>query len=210
MTRKAFCERIQREIYGSQPNDDAEITKQLINNYVNVGIAMAVKQNYTDNLKMDGIAYVNNSFYTTFRDLPIAKDTSDYNLWYITLPEIPVALGENEGISQLIFRKGTDYSLEAIPLNAHQVGYRRTFRKIPNKICYWNERDTILCESYLSLSEYTANVKVASGGANSTDLTEQIYLPTEWLSFVQDYVIKNLMLEKQQKQDVSNDGVDAI
>lgn len=206
--RKTFCERIQRLIYGGFAPDNAEITLNLINQYVNTGIAMAVKTNYAENLKMDGIAYVNSSFYTTFKDLAIVKDTSDYNLYTIILPEIPVALGNNEGISQLIFKDGSLFSLEAIPLTMEQVGYRRTMRRIPNKIYYWNERNTVLCDSPLPLSSYMANIKVASGGVENTDLTSNIYLPTEWLSFVSDYVVKNLLAERQQPLDLSNDGID--
>ena len=50
---------------------------------------------------MDGVAYVNNSFYTSYSGLTI---TSVNNTTFkFTLPQIPVALGKNEGLATLNF-----------------------------------------------------------------------------------------------------------
>ena len=73
MLRTTYIERLIRQVYGSQPNDDSEITFNLVNAWINEGIGIAVKKNYTDSLQLDGIAYINNSFYSTFAGLAITQ-----------------------------------------------------------------------------------------------------------------------------------------
>ena len=89
MTRSFYIERIIRQVYGGQPTDDSEITPNLVNSFINDGIALAAKQNYIESIKMDGVAYVNNGFSTTFSGIAITSDTTN-NLGYkLTLPQIP-------------------------------------------------------------------------------------------------------------------------
>ena len=99
MQRAALIEQILRQVYGGYVPDDASITPMLVNQYIDQGIAFAAKTNYTDNLKLEGISFVNNSFYITFKNLAISKD--ERNLWKVTLPQIPVGVGYSEGISTL-------------------------------------------------------------------------------------------------------------
>ena len=47
MTRNAFIERILRQIYNGQPSDDSNITYNLVNQWLNDAIGLAVKKNYT-------------------------------------------------------------------------------------------------------------------------------------------------------------------
>ena len=98
MTRYALIERILRQIYNGQPSDDSNITYNLVNQWLNDAIGAVVKKNYTDSIQMDGVAYVNNSFYTTFTNLDINAETVDSVTYSIDLPLIPYALGKNEGV----------------------------------------------------------------------------------------------------------------
>ena len=92
MTRAEFIERTLRQIYGGYVSEDSSITPMLVNSWLNDAIALAAKTNYTDNLKLDGIGYVNNSFYTTFKG--IAPTLDEINLWKLQLPQIPVGIGK--------------------------------------------------------------------------------------------------------------------
>ena len=103
MTRNQLIEQILRQIYGGYVPDDASITPMLVNQYIDQGVAVAAKTNYQDNLKLEGISFVNNSFYITFKNLEVVKD--EKNLWKVELPQIPVGVGYNEGISTLQFRE---------------------------------------------------------------------------------------------------------
>jgi hypothetical protein len=59
MTRLEFIERHLRQIYGGFPTDDAQITNNLVNSWLNDAIAAAAKQNQKDNIALDGISYKN-------------------------------------------------------------------------------------------------------------------------------------------------------
>ena len=164
MTRKTFIERILRQIYNGQPSDDSNITFNLVNQWLNDAIGLAAKKNYTDFIQIDGIAYVNNSFYTTFTDLNIVAELVDTVTYSVDLPLIPIALGRNEGIATLQFVGDNRTSQTAIPLSMNQVAYIEQLRPIQNKILYWIEGKNIFensqkprrpssSASYLSLTK---------------------------------------------------------
>lgn len=208
MIRKAFLERNIVQIYGGFPEDDHEITYDLLNSWLPDAIATAAKQCYLDAIKIDGIAYVNNGFYTTFSGLSIVSDSTS-NLGYkITLPEIPVGLGRNEGISTLQFKDENGFvSLTAIPLSINQQAYADSLPVIPNKIMYWPEGNTLRMKSPLQLWNYTAIVKMCSGG-DSADLNSELNVPPDYHAPMVEYLKQQMAFEKAQRPDVNNDGND--
>jgi hypothetical protein len=208
MTRRTYIERVRRLIYNGLPADDATVTVGLVNNYLNDAIAIAAKTNYTDTLKLDGIACVNNSFYTTFKSLSVVED--EQFLWRVTLPEIPVGIGSNEGVSTLIFRdyESRQLSSPVVWLTENQLSFQRGMRTIPNKILAYPQGQYIYVMSTLTLSDYTANITMVSGGL-STDLDSILNVPGDYFPVMQDYIIKNLLMEQAQPVDATNDGLDA-
>ena len=207
MTRNIFIERILRQIYNGQPSDDSSITYSLVNQWLNDAIGLAAKKNYTDGIQMDGIAYVNNSFYTTFKDLTVELGNIDNVTYSIDLPQIPVALGKNEGIATLQFVKDKLASQTAIPLSMNQVAYIDNLRPIQNKILYWTEGKNIYAKSLIPLTSYTANVRMVSGG-DSTDLESTLIVPDDYVPMIVEYIKGQLVFERSRPIDVSNDGVD--
>lgn len=208
MQRQAYIERILRLIYNGQPTEDSNITIGLVNNWLNDGLAIAAKQNYTEAIKMDGVAYVNNSFSTTFSGLSVQTDISNNFGYKIALPQIPVGLGKNEGINTLRFRGDDGFlSQSVIWLSANQWGYADQMRQIPNKIYGYNEGSTLRITSTLPLYLYTAVVSMISGG-DSTDLTSELNVPDDYFPVITEYIKAQLLLEKAQPQDISNDGSD--
>jgi len=204
MTRQQLIEQILREVYGGQPSDDASITPNLVNQYINQGIGLAVKQNYKEAIQLDGVGYVNNSFHTTFKGLTISKDENF--LWRLTLPEVPMGVGQNEGVSNLRLKNGDgQISLDCIPLSINQKGYASTMKTIPNKLLYYTEGSTAYILSTLTLSQYTATATLVSGGDSS--LTSTLNVPADYIPTITAYVIQALMIERKQPQDQTNDGV---
>ena len=207
MTRNIFIERILRQIYNGQPSDDSSITYNLVNQWLNDAIGLAAKKNYTDGIQMDGIAYVNNSFYTTFKDLTVELGSIDNVTYSIDLPQIPVALGKNEGIATLQFVKDKLASQTAIPLSMNQVAYIDNLRPIQNKILYWTEGKNIYAKSLIPLTSYTANVRMVSGG-DSTDLESTLIVPDDYVPMIVEYIKGQLAFERSRPIDTANDGVD--
>lgn len=205
MTRQALIEQILRQVYGGQPSDDSSITYNLVNQYINQGIGLAVKQNYKDSIQLDGIGYVNNSFYTTFKNLSIAKDENF--LWKIVLPEVPMGIGANEGMSNLRLKNSSgNVSFDCIPLTINQKGYVRGMKVIPNKLLYYVEGGNALILSSLTLNQYTATVTLISGG-DSSNLSSTLNVPADYIPVITNYVMQALILERKQPQDQTNDGI---
>lgn len=207
-TRQEFIERALRQIYGDLPNDDASITGNLVNSWLNDAIGIAAKANYKDNIQIDGIGYVNNSFYCTFKNIAISSDGNF--VWKSSLPQIPLGIGRNEGIStlQLVDSSG-NITRPFIPISEAQKGYFQDMRPIPNKILYYPEGEFAYMLSTLLLNEYTVNVTMISGG-DGTDLNSTLNVPSDYWPVMVEYIKQQLNFERNQPLDVQNDGVDAI
>lgn len=209
MVRRDFIERVRRFIYGDQPSSDASITEGLVNNYLNDAIAIAAKANYKDSLAIDGINYVNNSFYTTFKGLEITED--EQFIWKIELPEIPVGIGASEGISTLIIKdtESRQLSYSVIWLSQNQKSFARSMREIPNKLVAYSEGQNVYIESTITLSDFTAQATMISGGL-STDLGSTLNVPPDYFPIMMEYLKQQLMFERNVPLDNVNDGLDAI
>jgi hypothetical protein len=204
MTRRHLIEQIIRQVYGGQPTDDADITPNLVNQYINQGIGAAIKQNYRDSVQMDGVSYVNNSFYTSFSGLTITQ--SNNFLWVLTLPQIPIGIGKNEGISnfKLVSNTGS-LGIDCIPLSVNQKSYATSMRTIPNRLLYYTEGDKLYILSSLILSQYSGNVTMVSGGSSS-NLDSTLNVPDDYIPLIITYVTNALMVERKQPRDMANDG----
>jgi hypothetical protein len=206
MTRNQFIEQILRQIYGGYVSEDASITPMLVNQYIDQAVAFAAKSNYTDNIKLEGVSFVNNSFYTTFKGLVPSKD--EQGLWKITLPQVPVGIGVSEGISTLQFKddKGV-LSYPCIPLSQNQKTYFQTMTPLPNKTLFYVEGDSCYVVTNIQLKDYTASVTMVSAG-NSQDLNSTLNVPGDYIPLMIDYIQKQLLLEKTTPKDLANDGQD--
>lgn len=206
MQRIELIERLRRQVYGGFPTDDAVITDNLVNSWMTDGIALAAKQNYKDAIQLDGIGYVNNSFYTTFKGIAVTKDENF--LWKITLPQIPVGIGYNEGIADLRFKSiDGQISLDCIPMSTNQQSFSATMRRIPNKVLYYSQGTFLYALSTLLLNQYTASVTMISGG-DATDLTSILNIPPDYIPVIVTYIQQQVLLEKNQPQDIAEDGRD--
>jgi hypothetical protein len=210
MTRYQLIEQILRAVYGDQPRDDSVITPNLVNQYINQALAVAVKNQYKESLQIDGVSYINNSFYSTFKNLAIVQEQN--LLWKVKLPSVPIAIGRNEGVAnmRLVDAQGRE-GLDAIPLSINQKGYHYEMRRIPNRMLYYYEGDYLFILSSLLLNTYKANITMISGGGSgsgsSADLNTELSAPDDFIAFIVEYVVKALMLTRQSPKDNTNDGV---
>lgn len=208
MTRQALIEQILRQVYGSQPSDDANVTPGLVNQLISEGIGVAAKQCYKEAIQLDGVGYVNNSFYSTFKGLAVVPD--ERFLFKITLPEVPLGVGKNEGISTLRFKNNDgEVSLPVIWLSENQVTYYQSLPAPTGKIIAYIQGGIAYVSSTLLLNQYTATVTMVSGG-NSSDLTSTLNVPNDYIPIILEYVVKALVTAREQVQDLANDGIDVI
>lgn len=208
MTRQHLIEQILRQVYGSQPTDDASVTPGLVNQMINQGIGLAVKQTYNESIQLDGVGYVNNSFYTTFKGLVITQD--EQFKWKLSLPEVPIAVGKNEGISTLIFKDANNtLSRPVVWLNQNQLTYYQSMPIIANKVFAYNEGNVVYILTTIQMTQYTATATIISGG-DSSNLSSTLSVPDNYIPIIVEYVTKSLIAARQQVQDKANDGNDAI
>lgn len=195
-----------RQVYGGYVPDDTEITFGLVNVWLNEGVALAAKQNQKDNISIDGISFVNNSFYTTYKGLSISAD--EQFSWKITLPEIPVAIGANQGVSVIKLKDANgQLTLPLIQLSENQTTYYQTMRPIPNKLLCYNEGLFVYVISTLILNSYTASVTMVSGG-DFTNLDSVLNVPQDYMPVIDDYLMKMLMTQRMSPKDLANEGAD--
>jgi len=207
--RKVFIERALRQIYGGFPTDDSQITTNLVNSWLEDATAIAAKQNYKDNISIDGITFVNNSFYTTFKGLAVTKDENF--LWKTELPHLPLGIGTSDGLSTLVFKDAAtgQISYPGVWLSQNQLSYQRGMRAIPNKVLVYSEGKYVYALSTIILSDYTASVTMISAGY-STDLDSELNVPSDYFPVMVEYIKQQLMFERSVPVDGANDGRDAI
>lgn len=209
-TRFSLIKRILRQIYSGQPTEDSNITAELVNKWMNDGLALAAKEFYKEAIAIDGMGYVNNSFYCTYSGLPVTVDTTDNQCYMLTLPQIPLGMSKNSGIAKLQFKNANNLtSMDAIPLSMNQVAYVDRLPPMQNKIEYWPEGVFIRCKTPIQLFNYTATVKMVSAG-DETNLQSIVNIPDDYMAAVIAYVKDQLAWERQQPQNRANDGEDSV
>lgn len=208
MTRKIFIERILRQLYNGQPSDDSNITFNLVNQWLNDAIGIAVKNNYKESIQLDGVAYINNAFYLSYKGLTVTAVGNEGQTYQVTLPQIPIAVGKNEGIAMLQFVDSSisKTSKTAVPLSINQVTNVDSLRPIQNKIVYWYEGTIVYVKTSVMLNRYTANVRMISGG-DSTTLTSTLNIPDDYMPTIVEYIKGQLAFEMSRPVDNTNDGI---
>lgn len=210
ITRRAFAERQIRQFYGGFPTDDAQLTPNLVNTWVNEGVALAAKANYKDNQNVEGVGFTNDSFSTTFKNLTITPDGQEVGLFHTTLPEIPLGLGENEGLKRVRLTDKSETSAPVILISIRESDFLERLPK-PDGVFAWNEGNDLNFYSpeYTLLADYKAKVTMVSGGNGaSTNLDAPISVPDDYMPMVNDYVQKQLLIFRNGKIDTANDGND--
>lgn len=208
MRRDFFIELCSRQVHGGFASDDSQITDNLINTLIEPAIAAVAKTNYIENKRLDGIAYANNSFYTTYKGIGITQD--EQFLWKVELPDVPVGLGYNEGVSRFIIKSDTnELSYPLIPLSQNQTTFFRGMRPIPNKVLYYTEGKNAYILTTIMMNDFTASVTMVSGG-DKTDMDSELNVPPDYLPMMQEWIFKQLVTERLQPQDRSNEGSDAV
>ena len=207
MTRKVLIEQIRRMLYGGIPTDDANITEKEVNLYINEAMAYMAKVNYTDSIKLDGIESVSDSFYLTFKNLTITRD-SDTGYYSLDLPQAPLGLARGYGISTVTFPTSTGLAKSPIPISVRELDYMDSLKQPPSKIFYWPEGKKLWFKSYTNLTGKNAIVRMVS--TESANLDDELNVPQEYITDIINLVMNQLRPRKGAPQDSTNDGLDKI
>jgi hypothetical protein len=205
MTRKVLIEQIRRLYYGGTPSDDANLTENEVNIYINQAIAYFAKVNYSDAINLDGIETVGDAFYSTFKNLAITKD-NDTGYYYTTLPHPPLGLARGYGISTVTFPVSTGLAKAPTPISPREVDYIEQVKLPPSKIFYWAEGSKLWFKSYTNLVGRFAIVRMIT--AENSDKTAELNVPAEYISDIINWIMNQLRVRKGMPEDTTNDGLD--
>lgn len=206
MTRRVLIEQIRRLYYGGVPGDDANLTENEVNLYINQAIAYVAKVNYTDSIKLDGVETVSDAFYATFKNLTLTLD-SDTGYWYASLPHPPLGLSRGYGISTVTFPVSTGLAKAPVAISPREIDIIDNLKKPPSKIFFWAEGGRLYFKSpYYNLNGKTPIVRMVS--AESSDLTAEVNVPGEHISEMINWILNQLKVRKGMPEDTTNDGLD--
>jgi hypothetical protein len=205
MTRKVLIEQIRRIFYGGVPNDDATLSEKEVNVYINEAIAYMAKVNYSDAIKLDGIENISDSFYATFKNLSITRD-SDTGYYSLDLPQVPLGLSRGYSISTVTFPTSTGLAKSPIPISPRELDYVDQLKQPPSKIFYWAEGKKLWFKSWTNLVGKFAIVRMVS--TENSDIDAEINVPQEYITDIINMVLSQLKIRKGTPEDTVNDGVD--
>lgn len=210
MTRKELCELIQMRLAGGMPTDDFPITLNEINLWLDHGIAASAMKNYTDGVQIDGLEFVGDAYYTTFKNLTLSQDT--VTLYYkATLPAPPLGIPRGYDIpSAYIMKPEGGYSKAMVRVNPQQLDYYNDLPKPKNAVEFWNEGSTMYVRTDTANLLNGAKVAVRmAGSSGDRALTSEALVPSDSVPFVVDYVFKYFLQTDQMPKDLMNDGTNA-
>lgn len=205
MTRRVLIEQIRRLYYGGTPSDDANLTENEVNTYINQAIAYFAKVNYSDAINLDGIETVGDAFYSTFKNLAITRD-NDTGYYSTTLPHPPLGLARGYGISTVTFPVSTGLAKAPTPISPREVDYIEQVKLPPSKIFYWAEGNKLWFKSYTNLVGKFAIVRMIT--AENSDKTAELNVPAEYISDIINWIMNQLRVRKGMPEDTTNDGLD--
>jgi len=211
MTRKEISELILRRLAGGDPTDDFPVTLQEINLWLDQAVAASAMRNYTDSVSVDGIEFVGDAYYTTFKNIFLAKDsvTQDF---YGTLPAMPVAVPRGHDISSVylqITSPTVSLSPPLVRMNPQQLSFAHSLPFPKTTPRYWVEGNQVYVRGFDG-TDYTArNITIRMvGSAGKRLLTDELLIPSDYLPFVIEYIMKNFLPTQNGPKDTVNDGND--
>jgi hypothetical protein len=206
MTRKEICELVQMRIAGGIPTDDFPVSLNEINLWLDHAIAASAMKNYTDGVQIDGLEFVGDAYYTTFKDLTLTQDTT--SLYYkTTLPAPPISVPRGYDISSALWQKPQGGYTVMLRVNPQQLDYYQALPKPKNAIEWWVEGKTmyVRTDSQQLLNNGKVSVRMV-GSAGSRGLSDEALVSADSVPYVVDYLYKQFMPGEQMPKDNVNDG----
>lgn len=205
ITRKNIIDRIRRAIYGGIPPDSAEITVNLVNSYLNDGIAAAAKKNFQENFAVDQIGSVADGFYMTFSPFTISHD--DVTGYYgFDAPQMPLSLPAGINVSNLFVVMPSKIKVECSRITTRDLQVMFEVPMDTREIYYWLEGMKVMLWSKGDITGSKAYMRMPY--AESSDLNAAINCPPDMIPDVTGYVLQMLGVQAQEAPMTQNENVE--
>lgn len=206
-TRKNIIDRVRRLIYGGYPTDDAQITVNLVNSWLNDAIAAACVSSFWASYKVDQVGSVADGFYMTFSPFSLSKD-SNTGYYNFTLPALPLSLPKSHSISNVFVISGSKVKTECSRIDQRELGLMFEVPLDSDEVYYWVEQQTLYLWSKRDISAYTAYVRMPYGSASTNTLTSIVNVPDDLVPQVIEYLVKAAGEQRRMPSVNQNEGIE--
>src|ERR1044072_4906674 len=203
-TRRHIIELLIRQMASGFPSDDFSITPGIINQYLNSAIAFAIKNQYKEEIQLNGIESIADAVYATFSGLVITKDAVT-GLYNITLPQQTVGIGAGWDISSFVMVTGSGAKLFGYPNTQRELAFLYNGAKGCNDVFFTVVKDKMEIHSCKDITKYKGRVTMIV--TQSTDLDSVMNVPDTYMPIIIDYITKTLGVMMNMPVDISSDGV---
>lgn len=204
-TRQQLIDRILRYYYDGIPDDQAEISTNEVDLYINDAIATVINKQATDEYNITGIMSVPEGYITTYT-IPTPSLSDPTGFYYSTLPHPPLGLPGECGVVGVYFGGSWGQSKPILHVKPQEVDYFAFMPMPPQAAFYWIENNKIYfwCRTDLTNISDTIYIRMASNiqADNSTALN----VPPDAVELIFQDVIGKLLPRKNIKADNIIDG----
>lgn len=204
-TRQQLIDRILRYYYNNIPSDDAVLSNNEVDLYINDAIAATMNKQMQENYEITGIMSVPEGYVTTYKlTAPTLDDTTGF--YTQTLPHPP--MGKADGIVGVYFSGAKGASKPVLHVKPEEMDYFQFMPMPPQAAFYWVENATLYIKCNTDLSHTTDKINVRMASNVQSDANAVLNIPADAVNTVFNTVITTLLGRKNIKSDLIDDSAD--
>ena len=206
ISTQQMIDRCIRSFYGDYPSEEATLTNNFVQLYINDAVAMALSNAMQKNYVVTGINSVPEGFMSTFKITSFTKDDNT-GFYSADLPHPPIGVAENSSVAGVFFGSVKGQSKPVLEVKPNEVDYFRFMPMPPQAAFYWMESGTIYLWVRTNLPQNTL-LYVRMATHIPTDVDAPMNIPPDAVDFVYNYVMAQLTKGKANMTDSVLDGKD--
>ena len=205
MTRANVIDMIRSMIYGGMPPDSAEITKPLVNSYLNAALGLVIKKNYQERYAVDQVGSVADGFYMTLSPYTLSLDSAT-GYYTFQLPTLPISISDNVSTSDVFVVLKTGIKKECSRITRRELQVMFELPLDLSEIYYWVEGNNTYLWSQNNISGLSVYVRVPY--SESTDINSLFNCPSDMIGDVIQFVLTFLGVEAKSPSMNNNENVE--
>ena len=204
-TRQQLIDRILRYYYDGVPDDQAEISSNEVDLYINDAIATVINKQAMDEYNITGIMGVPEGYITTYT-IPTPSLNDSTGFYYSTIPHPPMGLAGESGVVGVFFGGGWGQSKPILHVKPQEVDYFTNMPIPPQAAFYWIEGARIYfwCRTDITHISDSIYIRMATNVQSSNSAV--LNVPPEAVELIFTDVIQRLLPRKNVKPDNIIDG----
>jgi len=207
-TRQQLIDRVLRFYYDGTPSDDAVLTSNEVDLYINDAIATVINKQSIEAYNITGIVSVPEGYVTTYElTAPVLNQFTGY--YSTTLPHPPIGLPDLAGVTGVYFGGNKGQSRPILYVSSREMDYFISMPKPPQAAFYWIENRTIYfwCRTDISAISDKIYIRMATNVQSGTN--DVLNVPPEAIDMVFSLVTQKLLERKKIPVDLINDGIES-